>query len=142
MPKSSPSRDSTTPTRSAAKKRVAKAERAVSGGVKTASALRKIAAALLKAGAGLTVAESAQRLGLVPHDVKNLRSDNLPGLQLLLRLVGTGRYSPRELIRNHKLKKLPAGFAIGPVSQQAIAARVRALTFSDTLTNLNTKTGL
>ena len=75
------------------------------GSPKTRRTVKRIAKNILDECADSTIAAAAKRTGLEPHDIKNLRAGNLPSLQLVLRLVARGHYSPEALIRQGKLRK-------------------------------------
>lgn len=97
------------------------------GGTKARAALQRMATVLLRAVKGMTDGEAAELLGVVPHDVRNLRAENLPGLQMVLRLVCQGRYSPEALINGNELRKLPKGFSTASAKQDGISRRLHAL---------------
>lgn len=99
----------------------------VRGTAKTRRTIQRIADRILRETQASTVEEGARRLGLVNHDIKNLRAGNLPSLQLILRLVGKGRYSPEALIRKGELKKLPKAASTRPAQQRLISGRIRKL---------------
>ena len=114
----------------------------VLGGVKTRSVLKRIAQVLLASAEDLTIAEASENLGILMHDLKNLRAKNLPGIQLLLRLVRNGRYSPSALIESGKLKKLPGGFSTSGATQPAITKRIRQLAGTEMASVWAKRTGL
>ena len=91
------------------------------------SLYRRIARRILADTADYTVEEGAKRLGLVPHDIKNLRAGNLPSLQQLLRLIAKGRYCPEALIFNDELRKLPPRVSTRQAQRRLISARIRKL---------------
>jgi hypothetical protein len=108
----------------------------------TRRTIRRIARRILAETADCTVEEGAKRLGLVPHDIKNLRAGNLPSLQQVLRLVATGRYCPEALIFDDALRKLPPRFATRPAQRRLISARIRKLAGERDAASLARKTGL
>lgn len=119
-----------------------KSKARVRGTRKTRRTIQKIANRILDETSKSTVEEGAKRLGLVNHDIKNLRAGNLPSLQLVLRLIAKGRYSPEALIRDGQLKKLPKSASTRPAQQRLISGRIRKLAKEQEAASLVKATGL
>jgi hypothetical protein len=114
----------------------------IRGSVRTRRTLRRIAKSILDETADDTVQAGADRLGLVYHDIKNLRAGNLPGLQLLLRLVAKGHYCPDALIRDGRIKKLSARVSTRAARQNSVTKRVRNHAHDSDAASLAKATGL
>lgn len=112
------------------------------GSPMTRRTIRRIAQCILDETAGDTVERGARRLGLVPHDIKNLRAGNLPSLQQILRLVAKGRYCPEALIFDNELRKLPSRFSTRKAQRRQISARIRKLAAGRDAASLARRTGL
>ena len=112
------------------------------GSPMTRRTIRRIARRILADTADHTVEEGAKRLGLVPHDIKNLRAGNLPSLQQLLRLVAKGRCCPEALIFDDEIRKLPSRTSTRQVQRRLISARIRKLASERDAASLARKTGL
>ena len=104
--------------------------------------LQRISRAILGAQAKEELSQIAARLGVVAWDIKNLRANNLPGLQLMLRLVRKGRFSPRALIEDGKLQKLSANFSTTEATRRAITKRICALAATLSATKWSQKSRL
>ena len=112
------------------------------GSPKTRRTVKRIAKLILEDCADSSIVDAAVRTGLEPHDIKNLRAGNLPSLQLVLRLVARGHYSPDALIRHGKLRKLPRRTSTRGAQRKLIAARIRRLTKQQDAAQLAKATGL
>ncbi len=92
--------------------------------------------------AGRSPNEVAKELGLDAYDVKNLRAGNSPSLDMVLKLVNKGRFSPESIIYGKKFEKLGSRVSTRPAQQRLINARVRKLAASKPAQEWGDATGL
>jgi hypothetical protein len=91
---------------------------------------------------GHTPNEVAAKLGLDAYDVKNLRAGNLPSLDMVLKMVDTGRYSPESIIYGKALTKLDSKVSTKNAKPNLINERVRKLAASKPAQDWGKATGL
>ena len=91
---------------------------------------------------GHTPNEVAERLGLDAYDVKNLRAGNLPSLDMVLKMVTNGRYSPESIIYGKNLSKLDSRVSTKNAQPKLINERVRKLAASKPAQEWGKATGL
>ncbi|MBN1653614.1 MAG: hypothetical protein JXA30_07540 [Deltaproteobacteria bacterium] len=91
---------------------------------------------------GHTPNEVAAKLGLDAYDVKNLRAGNLPSLDMVLKMVANGRYSPESIIYGKTLGKLDAKVSTKSAKTKLINERVRKLAASKPAQEWGKATGL
>jgi hypothetical protein len=91
---------------------------------------------------GHTPNEVAVKLGLDAYDVKNLRAGNLPSLDMVLKMVDAGRYSPESIIYGKALTKLDSKVSTKNAKPKLINERVRKLAASKPAQDWGKATGL
>lgn len=91
---------------------------------------------------GHTPNEVAEKLGLDAYDVKNLRAGNLPSLDMVLKMVTNGRYSPESIIYGKSLSKLDSRVSTKNAKPKLINERVRKLAASKPAQEWGKATGL
>lgn len=91
---------------------------------------------------GHTPNEVAEKLGLDAYDVKNLRAGNLPSLDMVLKMVTNGRYSPESIIYGKNLSKLDSRISTKNAKPKLINERVRKLAASKPAQQWGKATGL
>jgi len=84
----------------------------------------------------------AKRLGLDSYDIKNLRAGNLPSLDMVLKLVTKGRFSPESIIYGRTFKKLSPGVSTKNAQPRLINTRIRKLASSKPAQEWGNATGL
>jgi len=127
----------------AAKRKASRKPQKPAGSNKTRKTIREISKRILDACAKLTPTEGAALLGLDVYDVKNLRAGNLPSLDIVVKLIKQGQYSPESIIFGKTLKKSATPkAALAKVNQKAISARVRKLAGSKPAQEWGKATGL
>ena len=112
------------------------------GSDKTRSMVRDIGKRILAQCAGQSPNDVAKRLGLDSYDIKNLRAGNLPSLDMVLKLVTKGRFSPESIIYGKSFKKLAAGVSTKNAQPRLINTRIRKLAASKPAQEWGNATGL
>ena len=135
----------TTPERKAAAarkpgKRVR--EQKPAGSPTTRQMVRQIGKRILDFCADCTPVEGAKQLGLDSYDIKNLRAGNLPSLDMVIKLVRDGRFSPKSILLGKKLEKLAPKVSTASVQQRLINNRVRTMAASKPAQEWGKATGL
>jgi hypothetical protein len=102
-------------------------EQKPAGSPATRQMVRQIGKRILDYCADCTPVEGAKQLGLDSYDIKNLRAGNLPSLDMVIKLVRDGRFSPKSILLGKKLEKLAPKVSTASVQQRLINNRVRAL---------------
>lgn len=140
-----------TPAKTKAKKAPAKAPKRARkarkpykpvGSPKTRQTVRQMGKRILDAVANNTAVEGAKSLGIDTHDVNNLRAGNLPSLDIVIKLISNGRYSPESIIFEKSLAKLPPKFQTKACKKQLISNRIRKLSQSKPAQQWSKATGL
>lgn len=112
------------------------------GSPQTRKMVREIGKRILSFCKGQTPNEVAERLGLDAYDVKNLRAGNLPSLDMVLKMVNNGRYSPESIVYGKELKKLAPKVSTKNAKPKLINERVRKLAASKPAQEWGKATGL
>ena len=112
------------------------------GSPKTRQTVRQMGKRILDAVANNTAVEGAKSLGIDTHDVNNLRAGNLPSLDIVIKLISNGRYSPESIIFGKSLQKLPPKFQTKACKKQLISNRIRKLSQSKPAQQWSKATGL
>jgi hypothetical protein len=112
------------------------------GSTKTRSMVRDIGKRILAQCAGQSPNDVAKRLGLDSYDIKNLRAGNLPSLDMVLKLVTKGRFSPESIIYGRSFKKLSSGVSTKNAQPRLINTRIRKLASSRPAQEWGNATGL
>ncbi len=112
------------------------------GSPKTRQTVRQMGKRILDAVADNTAVEGAKSLGIDTHDVNNLRAGNLPSLDIVIKLISNGRYSPESIIFGKSLQKLPPKFQTKACKKQLISNRIRKLSQSKPAQQWSKATGL
>jgi hypothetical protein len=112
------------------------------GSPKTRQTVRQMGKRILDAVANNTAVEGAKSLGIDTHDVNNLRAGNLPSLDIVIKLISNGRYSPESIIFGKNLQKLPPKFQTKACKKQLISNRIRKLSQSKPAQQWSKATGL
>ncbi|MBN1655595.1 MAG: hypothetical protein JXA30_17645 [Deltaproteobacteria bacterium] len=97
---------------------------------------------ILDAVANNTAVEGAKSLGIDTHDVNNLRAGNLPSLDIVIKLISNGRFSPESIIFGKNLMKLTPKFSTKNCRKQLISNRIRKLSQSKPAQQWSKATGL
>ena len=74
---------------------------------------------------GKTIAVAADDMGLRLFDIKNLKAGNRPSMDMLIRLVHTGRYAPNYLLFNQGSRKLRTNVSVRGAQVRNIHQRLR-----------------
>jgi len=112
------------------------------GSGKTRTMVRDIGKRILAQCAGQSPNDVAKRLGLDSYDIKNLRAGNLPSLDMVLKLVTKGRFSPESIIYGRTFKKLGPGVSTKNAQPRLINTRIRKLASSKPAQDWGRTTGL
>lgn len=112
------------------------------GSITTRQMVRKIGKRILEYVSDCTPVEGAKLLGLDSYDIKNLRAGNLPSLDMVIKLVRDGRFSPKSIMLGKKLEKLSSKVSTQSVQQRLINNRVRTLAASKPAQAWGKSTGL
>ncbi len=112
------------------------------GSNKTRIMVRDIGKRILAECAGQSPNDVAKRLGLDSYDIKNLRAGNLPSLDMVLKLVTKGRFSPESIIYGKSFKKLAPGVSTKNAQPRLINTRIRKLAASKPAQEWGNATGL
>jgi hypothetical protein len=112
------------------------------GSPQTRKMVEEIGKRILAFCKGHTPNEVAVKLGLDAYDVKNLRAGNLPSLDMVLKMVDTGRYSPESIIYGKTLTKLDSKVSTKNAKPKLINERVRKLAASKPAQDWGKATGL
>ena len=112
------------------------------GSAKARKAVKEITKRVLERVKDLTPTEGAVVLGCGVDDVRNMRQGNGMSSTIFLKLVRSGRYSPKSIIEGPKLRKLTRGKSVFGAKQDAVDARVRKLAFEMPGKDLAKATGL
>jgi len=131
----------------AAKKATKKASKARKpykpvGSTKTRQTVRLMGKRILDTVANNTAVEGAKYLGIDTHDVNNIRAGNLPSLDIVIKLITNGRYSPESIIFGKTLQKLSPKFSTKACKKQLISNRIRKLSQSKPAQQWSKATGL
>lgn len=97
------------------------------GGRHTRAALRAICDRILSHCPGCTAAKAAERLGLVTHDINNLKAGNRASLDIVIKMINKGGFSPESIIHGPGLRKMSAAARRKAVRKRLISARIRQL---------------
>jgi hypothetical protein len=117
-------------------------EQKPAGSPTTRQMVRQIGKRILDFCADCTPVEGAKQLGLDSYDIKNLRAGNLPSLDMVIKLVRDGHFSPKSILLGKKLEKLQPKVSTQAVQQRLINNRVRALAASKPAQEWGKATGL
>jgi hypothetical protein len=112
------------------------------GSPDTRRMVRDIGKRILAQCAGQSPNDVADRLGLDSYDVKNLRAGNLPSLDMVLKLVTKGRFSPESIIYGKTFRKLSPRVSTKNAQPRLINARIRKLAASKPAQEWGNATGL
>ena len=112
------------PSRSAPRRR--KAYKRV-GGKNTRAVLRAICERILWHCRGSTAAAAAEQLGLATHDINNLKAGNRASLDIVIKMINKGGFSPESIIFGSGLKKMNPAARKRTVRKSSISARIRQL---------------
>jgi hypothetical protein len=112
------------------------------GSPKTRQTVRLMGKRILDTVANNTAVEGAKFLGIDTHDVNNIRAGNLPSLDIVIKLITNGRYSPESVIFGKKLQKLSPKFSTKACKKQLISNRIRKLSQSKPAQQWSKATGL
>lgn len=104
--------------------------------------VRDIGKRILAQCAGQSPNDVAKRLGLDSYDIKNLRAGNLPSLDMVLKLVTKGRFSPESIIYGKSFKKLSPRTSTKNAQPRLINTRIRKLASSKPAQKWGNATGL
>jgi hypothetical protein len=74
-----------------------------------------------------TAAKAAERLGLVTHDINNLKAGNRASLDIVIKLINRGGFSPESIIYGPGLKKMRGAGSTRTVRKGLISSRIRQL---------------
>ncbi|MEE3332376.1 MAG: hypothetical protein VX246_16025 [Myxococcota bacterium] len=85
--------------------------------------------------------DAAERMGLERYDVKNILNGYI-GLDLIIKMVRSGRYAPESLLQSGKPRRLSKAVSTRNVQKRLIAARIRELAKDGTIAELAAKTTL
>jgi hypothetical protein len=91
---------------------------------------------------GLTRPEAAERTGLRPFDIKNLRCGNGVSSSTLMRLVAEGRFDPNSLLFGDQPRKLRADVSTKGATLDRVARRVAKLARARPARELATEAGV
>lgn len=112
------------------------------GSARTRSMVRGIGERILSQYPNCTAVEMARRLGVVPHDINNIKAGNQPSLDIVIKLIRNGRFSPESIIYGRSLRKLGPRVSTQPVQKRLISARIRKLARSKPARQWSRSTGL
>lgn len=85
--------------------------------------------------------DAAERMGLERYDVKNILNGYI-GLDLVIKMVRSGRYAPESLLQTGKPRRLGKAVSTRNVQKRLIASRIRELAKDGTIAELADKTTL
>lgn len=112
------------------------------GSPKTRQTVRQMGKRILDAVANNTAVEGAKALGIDTHDVNNLRAGNLPSLDIVIKLITNGRFTPESIIFGKSLQKIQSKLSTKTCKKQLISNRVRKLSQSKPAQIWSKSTGL
>lgn len=104
--------------------------------------MRSLRKKILKYTEDMPRQEATRVLGLGPYDMSNLRHGNRVSLEILIRLVRKGRFTPASLLGKGPLRKLPKGTSTRGVTAKQLGKRVREIALADPPLTITKKTGL
>ena len=97
------------------------------GGEHTRAMLGAISERILSHCPGCTSAAAAERLGLAFHDINNLKAGNRASLDIVIKMINKGEFSPESIIFGPGLKKSRLAARKRSVRKGSISARIRQL---------------
>lgn len=97
------------------------------GGKHTRAVLRAICERILSHCPGCTAAAAAEQLGLATHDINNLKAGNRASLDIVIKMINKGGFSPESIIFGSGLKKKGASARKMAVRKSSVSARIRQL---------------